>query len=197
MYGWRMRTPFRRHLKPGPAVDEMWLYPETAILSNVEREAARTWTPPPPKVHIAHHRNRLIVLRVDLSFMGIGLWSDEPVTLPDDVANADLGNAILAELGRRRLGLPSPTRPGWSAVDREMAARLGVSSIKAFLRDSNVVSVVRDAGGLSVVPTDTRRSPTWGQIDSLAVHTAEADDAELGRLVREALTTARGAAGDT
>jgi hypothetical protein len=128
---------------------------------------------------------------MDETFMGIGIWSDEPVVLPDDVGDHNLGQSIIAELDAHRVGLPSPTRAGWSAWNKAQAAQLHVRSIAAFLRESRLVSVVRGADELTLTPADTTNSPEWGLIDDDAVRLSELDATAVGKLVRELQARAR------
>ena len=189
-----MRSMFRRAKPaPRPERDPLWFHPETDGPNGLEREllANHPWTPPPPAVEVAHDGGRLVVLRIDLTFMGIPIWPDEPVVFPDDIDNQGLGAAIRRELDSRRLGLPSPTMLGWEAVGQAMSARLGVASVDDFVRQSRMVSAARDADGFVVTPIDTSGSPESVRLDALAVRAEEADDGELGALVRESLGRAR------
>jgi hypothetical protein len=188
-----VRSIFRRAKPaPPPERDPLWFHPETDGPNSLELEllAKHPWTPPPAAVEVAQDGGRLVVLRIDLTFMGIPIWSDEPVVFPVDVDNQSLGATIRLELGSRRLGLPSPTMLGWEAVGQAMSARLGVASVGDFVRQSRMVSASRDADGFVVTPIDTSGSPESVRLDSLAVRSGRADDGELGALVRASLDRA-------
>ncbi len=123
--------------------------------------------------------------------MGLPIWTEEPVIFPGEIDDPTLGETIERELDSRRTGRPSPTGRGWSAWNKEMAARLGVRSLKSLDERSPWAWVVRDADGFVITPRDTRPESTDANVAEQEVRTVGIDAAELGAGVREALNRAR------
>ena len=182
MFRIRRRGQASTPTQPAP----LFIPPDPARLTDLEREAHARWVPPPPSVRVFHFRRRLIVERMDETWMGIGIAA-EPRIMPDDLDDASLGTVILEELDGRSLDLPSPTRRGWAVVDSERLSRLGAHTLKVFQRESSGVLVARDDRQLVCVTLDGSTSATQALATSKSVQPANPDPEMLGRLARELL----------
>lgn len=138
------------------------------------------------------YRRGTSILVHSLSETTEGVWIVSPpcVRLAEEDTDTELGEVVVAALGRSCVGLPHPTR--WDGLLRPLLDAARVKTWRTFVNNAVSVGVEKLGEQLELVPTENLGAKGgFEERGALKVTLAMPKDAEqVGAAVREALALA-------
>ena len=131
---------------------------------------------------IYQRKNALLILALHRT--QAGFWvDDELVTVLVEPTPDELGQAILAALGRSRDGVPTP--PPTARLDKPLLKAANVSSWATFMNLSKLVGVAAEDGSLKITPYRNLGRKEGFEPNPDLVYQPQLSAVELGKLVSE------------
>jgi hypothetical protein len=96
---------------------------------------------------------RLFVHSWSETTVGLLVFWEPVIALPEDCADGELNAAVRSALAASVKGVPHPDRPADRGLGRQMLKLAGEKTWNAFAKGASCVQVGEEAGGIGVTPT--------------------------------------------